>query len=161
MLCSGPELQKKGIDIISHPGDGDTRLRKYQWGPIGDFSYMKSGAEIFCSNIEIGLDLGFSTELQFAMQDCPHAIKKMRNCIKYPNKCMSMANSENAILPFKNFTLKWDHIFRLYEESSDFQDRCARSAVLLTDKQDPSAVSDLAYCYDLFYKHGYQAMGLF
>ena len=96
------------------------------------------------------------------MQDSLHAMKKMRNNAKYlSTKLILFCNPANITMENRlKYVVRWDVIFELYSKNKRFRQRTPKSSVLLTDKQDPSAVADLCYYYQAFYDMEYHGTGL-
>lgn len=147
------------VEIISLVGDGDSRLRSIQ---VADNHHVPTELT-WLSKEEFPLQRGLSvTTGGIAMQDCLHLIKKMRNNIKYlTTKLLILCPSAEVTFETRfKYSIRWDIILEMYKVSDSFRDAVTLSSVVLTDKQDPSAVTELAYTYQLFYEHGFQGMGL-
>ena len=57
--------------------------------------------------------------------------------------------------------MRWDIITHCWETSETFQDLVTKSSVCLSDKQDPSLVTELCFAYLIFYELGYHGMALY
>jgi hypothetical protein len=94
-----------------------------------------------------------------AMQDC---LLLMRNNVKYLSTKLLLF-SDTFSLTFTNRyrnAVRWDTIAHFYSESEKFRDCVTKRSVILTDKQDPSLVTELCYTYQMFYDHKCDATGL-
>ena len=151
---------KMCIKIVSIIGDGDPRLRKLQQAM---YNYIKDGLQ-WLTKIEFPFrhGLGVDRKCDFPMQDMLHAVKKLRNNCKYLTTRVLMLcdpakiTGENRL----KFSATWETVVRLWNDCAQFKAATSMSAVALADKMDPSAVTDIMYCYSLFYENGYDGMGL-
>ena len=154
------EIAKKiGVDVISLVGDGDSRLRSIQ---LADHNLFPSNLQ-WLTTEEFPLQRGLSIyNKSIPMQDCLHLIKKMRNHAKYLSTKLLLLCPSSSIDTSSRFeyAIRWDVIFELYRLHEPFRDAVTTSCVLLTDKQDPSQVTELCFTYEMFYEHNFHGMGL-
>lgn len=149
-----------GMDIIALAGDGDSRLRKMQFSNYINFTTPYEW--LTKSEFPVLLGLG-KLKTDIPMQDVVHCVKKLRNNAKYLSTrillfCKPLEiNMENRL----KYAVTWEVIVTMWMNSSLFRDCVAKSSVALTDKQDPSAVTELCFTYPLLYEAGYEGMGLF
>ena len=146
-----------GVRIITNPGDGDSTLRSLQ------LTKFKSKRDHnWLTELTIPLQYLYSTDDKnptFPMQDMLHNIKKGRNMIKMlDTKCLALGLDLHKE---KEFMIRWDYVFELIKIRPDLLVHCSLSAVLLSDKQDPSLASELSCLYKHFFKEGYSAMGMY
>lgn len=70
------------------------------------------------------------------------------------NRLLSLVNlnsySDDGLENLDHVTIRWDHIYRKWEEDETFRMNSSRTAVNYVDRQDPSLVTDICRNYDLF-----------
>ena len=95
----------------------------------------------------------------FALQDPLHVLKKARNNVKrLETRCLSLgivSGKEEHCL------IRWDLVYNFFQTHKEVMLHSSISAVNVTDKQDPSQVTDISQLYELFIFHGYTALGLY
>ena len=88
------------INIVSLAGDGDQRLRSFQWRQnIFPIRYQ------WLTKEEFPLVIGFNDRGQIAMQDVLHNMKKMRNNQKYLSTRIILFADPKDLLFEERFTL--------------------------------------------------------
>ena len=145
--------------FVAHVGDGDPRLRLIQ---TADHHHFPSNLQ-WLTTEEFPLQRGLSIyNRSVPMQDCLHLLKKMRNHGKYlSTKLLLLCPSSSVDITSRfEYCIRWDVIFELYRSHEPFRDAVTTSSVLLTDKQDPSQVTELCFTYNMFYGHNFHGMGL-
>ena len=143
-----------GVKVSSLVGDGDSRLRKLQrlqhkrtnGAPLStSLDWLSKG-----TLIEFPFVYGLGIKLkQLPMQDILHAIKKMRNNMEYLTTRLVLFCDPSKVTFEERYkyVVRWDLIFEIFKKNQLFQEKVPKSAILLTDKQDPSAVSDIVFHY--------------
>ena len=147
-----------GIRVVNISGDGDPTLRSIQWGKL---FIHKRGLKLN-NDLTILIDLWYnssSTFPIFTIQDPLHCLKKCRNNVKYTEtRCLMLGVDPDRE---EQLVVRWDYILDLVNKDPNIFTACTLSAINLTDRQDPSLVSDLSSCYKFFLQAGYFAMGIY
>ena len=95
------------------------------------------------------------------MQDPPHVGKKLRNQAALLDTHVLILTDDDCHLNLDEVVVRWDLVLKLALKDPKFLMACGKSAVNLTDKQDPSLVADLACLYQYFLDHKMFAMGIY
>ena len=61
----------------------------------------------------------------------------------------------------KKLSVRWDYVFQFIDAHPELLVHCRLSAVLMTDKQDPSLPTDLSCLYKFFVEENFLAMGMY
>ena len=61
----------------------------------------------------------------------------------------------------KELTLRWDYVFELFEKRPYLLQASSLSALIISDKQDPSLVIDISSLYKHFLEEGYHGLGMY
>ena len=60
------------------------------------------------------------------------------------------------------YLVRWDIVLKLWKNCEDFRDMVTKSCATVSDKQDPSLVTELIFVYPSFYQvQDYLAVGLY
>ena len=139
--------QEVGIRIVTFPGDGDTTLRHLQWN-----LYLSKRQFIWLTGLRVPLQCLYSTNGKhpsFPMQDLCHVLKKICNSMKRTEtKCLMLGVDPDRE---KQLCVRWDFIFECFGTCADLLVHCRLSAVLMSDRQDPSLSTDLSSWYMYFF----------
>lgn len=138
------------VTLLSGPSSGvSTRLpRTFQW----------------LTELSIPIDVMFTdhngSRSQFPIQDPNHDdLKKLRNNIKYTHNRVLLVGLD--VGREKELVIRWDYIYDLIIDHPELLQHCGLSSINLTDKQDPSLVTDLSCLWKYFIKYGYSALGMY
>ena len=96
----------------------------------------------------------------FALQDPYHVAKKLRNQLSLTETRVLILGKPDLNRE-RQLVARWDHLMQIATDNPDFLLICSRSAVDLTDKQDPSLVGELACLYKYFLDEKMYALGLY
>ena len=92
-------------------------------------------------------------------QDLAHVLKKLRNSMKRTKtKCLVLGVDPKRE---KKLSVRWDYAFQFIDAHPQLLVHCRLSAVLMTDKQDPSLPTDLSCLYKFFVEENFLAMGMY
>ena len=152
---------EQGLTIIALVGDGDTRLRKLQYGI---YLYVPNQLTwLEKTEFPISLAYGIDFKNDISMQDILHVLKKLRNNIKYLSSKLLLMCSPSRLNTQDRYTyvVRWDVITHCWQNVEQFKDLVTKSCACLSDKQDPSLVTELSFSYLILYELGYKAMGLY
>ena len=146
------------VKISAIVGDGDSRLSAIQRLHYTHFP------DIYCwvKNLEFPIIFGLQKDyLDFPMQDILHVIKKLRNNMKYLGTKLLLFCDPNVLTKENRlkYCATWEAVVHLWNTNKQFKRFCERSSIALTDKQDPSLVTQVMFCYSLFYEAGLNATG--
>ena len=137
------------VTLLSGPSSGvSTRLpRTFQW----------------LTELSIPIDVMFTdhngSRSQFPIQDPNHDLKKLCNNIKYTHNRVLLVGLD--VGREKELVIRWDYIYYLIIDHPELLQHCGLSSINLTDKQDPSLVTDLSCLWKYFVKYGYPALGMY
>ena len=148
------------MEVRGEVADGDSRQRCNQ---NNHYVLNFPPSYYFLTKLEFPFKFGLGCNGDIALSDCLHVLKKLRNNCKYLSTRYLLFCDVKDLTADKHetYAVTWDLVLKLWTTSDHFRDQVSKSCVGLGDKQDPSLVTELCFCFNLFYSHGFNGMGLF
>ena len=147
------------MKVLGLAGDGDNRMRAFQRRMYVDFplGYAWLQEEEFGLWFGLGKDFG-----DIGIQDLLHVLKKLRNNLKYlSSKLLLFCDPDKCTFKERlKYIARWDAVIWMWENCEEFRDAVCTNCITVKDKQDPTAVTEMCFCYDLFYEAGFHGTGL-